>query len=230
MLAYATHRRPGRRLSPTALTLIIGGHAIALALLVTAKMDVSGPAKQPPTEWVDVPLPPAPPEPEPKPIEQPRTESPPAPNSFIDRPPPTVSLPALGPAVEMGPPIASTVPDIGPALETPLRSSIPDPVPPPPAEPVRVAARALTPPDLLRPPYPDSKRRGEEEAVLRLRLSIDERGRVSSVEPIGAADPAFLASARSHLQRHWRYRPATEDGRPVTSTLIITLRFELEDE
>lgn len=230
MLAYAVHRRPGRRLSPTALTLILAGHAVALGLLINAKMDVSTPPKQKPTEWVDVPLPTVPPEPEPKPLEQTPAPSPPAPNSFIDRPPPTVALPSLGPAVEMGPPIASNVPDIGPALETPLRPAILDPVPQPPAEPVRVAARALTPPDLLRPPYPDSKRRSEEEAVLRLRLTIDNRGRVTAVEPVGAADPAFLAAARSHLQRHWRYRPATEDGRAVASTLTITLRFELEGE
>ena len=72
-------------------------------------------------------------------------------------------------------------------------------------------------------------RRTEEEAVLRLRLSIDPRGRVTAVEPVGAADPAFLASARSHLLRYWRYRPATEDGRAVASSLVITLRFELEE-
>lgn len=229
MLAYAVHRRPGRRLSPTALTLIIGGHAVAIALLVTARMDVSLQPKDKPTELVDVPLPKVPPKPDPKPLEQPRADSPPSPDSFIDRPLPTVALPALGPAVEMGPPISSNVPDIGVALETPLGPSIPEPLPPQ-AEPVRVAARAVTPPGLLRPPYPDAKRRTEEEAVLRLRLTIDPRGRVSSVEPVGTADPSFLAAARSHLQRHWRYRPATEDGRAVASTLTITLRFQLEDE
>ena len=65
--------------------------------------------------------------------------------------------------------------------------------------------------------------------MLRLRLSIDARGRVTAVEPIGTADPAFLASARAHLIRVWRYKPATEDGRAVASTLTITLRFELEE-
>ena len=94
---------------------------------------------------------------------------------------------------------------------------------------VRVGPRAATPPDLLRPPYPEAKRRTEEEAVLRLRLAIDDRGRVTAVEPVGAADPAFLAAARSHLVRYWRYRPATEDGRAVATSLTITLRFELED-
>jgi hypothetical protein len=43
MLAYAAHRRQQRKLSPTALTLIVGAHAVALALLISAKMEVSGP-------------------------------------------------------------------------------------------------------------------------------------------------------------------------------------------
>jgi protein TonB len=137
-------------------------------------------------------------------------------------------LPQPGPSFDPGPNINSTSPDIGPALADTLTPPL---LPPPtiPAEVVRVGARATTPPDLLRPPYPESKRRTEEEAVLRLRLSIDPRGRVTAVEPVGAADPAFLASARAHLIRNWRYKPATEDGRAVASTLIITLRFELEE-
>jgi len=48
------------------------------------------------------------------------------------------------------------------------------------------------------------------------------------VEPVGRVDPIFLSAARRHLLSHWRYRPATEDGRAVTSTTVITLRFELD--
>jgi protein TonB len=118
------------------------------------------------------------------------------------------------------------VPNIGPAIEQPLQPPIVTELP---SAPVKVAARLSTPSDLLRPPYPETKRRLEEEATLRLRLSIDERGRVTAVEPIGAADPEFLSSARRHLIRHWRYKPATEDGRAVPSVLNVTLRFRLED-
>jgi protein TonB len=52
---------------------------------------------------------------------------------------------------------------------------------------------------------------------------------VTGVEAVGAADPVFLAAARRHLIAHWRYRPATEDGRPVATSTVITLRFELSD-
>jgi protein TonB len=98
-----------------------------------------------------------------------------------------------------------------------------------PVAPVRIAARFVTPEADIKPPYPQSKLRAEEEAVLRLRLSIDARGRVTGVEAVGAADPVFLAAARRHLIAHWRYRPATEDGRPVATSTVITLRFELSD-
>jgi len=64
--------------------------------------------------------------------------------------------------------------------------------------------------------------------VLRLRLTIDERGRVIAVEPVGRADKVFLEAARRHLLAHWRYRPASEGGRAVTSSTVITLRFQLD--
>jgi protein TonB len=47
--------------------------------------------------------------------------------------------------------------------------------------PVHRDPRLLTPPAELKPPYPESKILGEEEAVLTLRLAIDERGRVVAV-------------------------------------------------
>jgi protein TonB len=94
--------------------------------------------------------------------------------------------------------------------------------------PVRTGPRFLTREADVKPPYPPSKLREGEEAVLKLKLSIDERGRVISVEPVGAADPVFLAAARKHVMARWRYQPATEDGRPVATTTTITLHFELD--
>jgi protein TonB len=88
-------------------------------------------------------------------------------------------------------------------------------------------ARLLTPPAELKPPYPPSKLLSEEEAVLTLRLVIDERGRVVSVDPVGRADSAFLEAARRYMIARWRYQPATDDGRAISSSLTVTLRFEL---
>jgi protein TonB len=93
---------------------------------------------------------------------------------------------------------------------------------------VRIGAQLLTPSSELRPPYPPSKLAAEEEASLRLSLSIDERGRVVAVEPVGRADPVFLAAARRYMLTHWRYKPASEGGRAVVSTIVITLKFQLD--
>ena len=229
MLAYAAHRRQRRSLHPAALTLILVAHAIALGLLITAKMDVGSPLKLIRTEMRNIPLPvdpPPPPPPEQKPVvEQPQ---PPAASS-IDVPPTTLKIPLDSrPAVVPLPTPRALDPVIGPTIvPLPLPPRAIPPLPPQPA--VKVAARLATPADRLRPPYPDSKRRLEEEAVLRLRLQIDPRGRVVDVAPVGAADPEFLVAARTHLLRNWRYKPATEDGQPVATSLVITLRFELEE-
>jgi len=228
MLAYAADRRAHRRLSPAALTLIIGVHALALIGLATAKVGLPELPTIVRTKIFNVPPPPPPATPPPAPatakvVVQPRV----APPSRLEVPRPLIDTPATGPAVDFGLAAADPAPDIGPALATPLIEPLTALAP---AAPVRIGARAITPADLLRPPYPDTKRRSEEEAVLRLRLAIDARGRVIAVDPVGSADPAFLAAARTHLIRHWRYRPASEDGRAVSARLVITLRFELEDE
>jgi protein TonB len=94
--------------------------------------------------------------------------------------------------------------------------------------PVRHDPRLLTPASELKPPYPASKLANEEEATLRLRLTISDAGRVTAVDPVGAADRVFLEAARRYLIAHWRYQPATEDGRAVGSTIVITLRFQLD--
>ena len=100
---------------------------------------------------------------------------------------------------------------------------------PPRHVPVRLGPRFVTNENAVKPPYPLDKRRAEEEATLRLGLSIDARGRVVAVEPIGAADPSFLEAARRHIIRAWRYRPATEDGVAVPSSTVVNLSFRLED-
>jgi periplasmic protein TonB len=92
-----------------------------------------------------------------------------------------------------------------------------------------MAARFATPESALRPPYPLDRRRAEEEATLRLKLSIDIHGRVVAVEPVGPADPSFLDAAQRHILRAWRYKPATEDGVAVPSSTVINLSFRLED-
>ncbi len=200
---------------PRALILIVAGHAALIATAMTARMDLPIPFVPGDTEVTFVPLPPEPPE----------NPPPPDPNrheSRIDRP--ITMIPIAQPSQSQLDPVPLPIQPIQPAIDHgPPGNSVA------PVAPVRVAARFVTPETQIRPPYPQSKLRSEEEAVLRLRLGIDARGRVTAVEAVGPADPVFLAAARRHLIAHWRYRPATEDGRPVATSTVITLRFELND-
>ena len=220
MLAYAANapRFAERGRSPKALMLIVGAHAVALAALMTARMDIIPRDK----DGIDVtfidPIKP-PPEPTPPPPPSPSTPSP-RPPSVIDTVPPVVPINPIGP-ITVDLPI-----DPGPVI--PIAGGGTVVVNNPVHEPVRVAARFNTPDWLLKPPYPPSMQAREIEATLKLRLQIDDRGRVVAVDPVGRADSAFLEAARKHLIAKWRYRPATEDGRPIASSTVITLRFELE--
>jgi periplasmic protein TonB len=222
MLAYAAaNPHPaGRAGSLRALVLILAGHAVLIGAVMTAKMELVTNMPFTPTKIFDIPIdPPPPPEPQPpqaKPAPQP---------SFIERPVTAIDMPAITPnlPIDRGPTIAPWNPPVigdGP----PLRPA--NPIKP---VPVRIAAVFATPENALRPPYPVSKIRLEQEATLRLRLSIDTRVRVTAVEPVGAADPEFLAAARRHIIRSWRYKPATEDGVAVPTSIVISLAFRLED-
>jgi protein TonB len=219
MLGYVESRPviAARRSSPNAMLVIILAHVTVIAAVMSAKMDLPARIKEGPLVIRLLPeTPPPPPNPAdpvtPRHLVRPEMSQtpqiapiPPADNEAID-PLPMPGGGLVGPATDPGPRI--------------------DPVPTP--TPVRTAARLLTSSADLKPPYPPSKLLTEEEADLRLKLTIDANGRVVAVEPVGRADPTFLAAARRHLLARWRFSPASEDGRPIVSTTVITLRFRLD--
>ena len=219
MLAYAANRREiaQRRSAPNAMLAIIALHVAAIAGLVSAKMDLPDKIRHSPLVVDLIPAPKPPPEPTQSNLPQPR-------DSTITRPVPPNPLPLPGPVLDdRGPTLPSFDDLVGPSLDAGSRV-----VPPPTPEPVKIGPRLVTAAADLRPPYPRSKLARGEEAVLRLRLTIDERGRVVAVDPVGRADGVFLEAARRHLLALWRYKPATEDGHVVRSPIAVTLRFQLE--
>lgn len=220
MLAYAANRPiiGARKPAPNTMLAIIGIHVAAIAVLMSAKMELPPRIIDPPIK-IDLihPKPPPPPNPI-------RTEThAPTTLTTIDRqtPIPPTHL-EQGPFEPLGPTTINTgflggggavvIPEFHPPVHYPFK----------------LGPRLATPESELKPPYPSSKLLTEEEAVLNLKLTIDQNGRVVAVDPVGRADPAFLAAARRHLIAHWRYKPASEDGRAVISSTVITLRFELD--
>lgn len=221
MLAYAAGREriAEQGASPPTMLLIVGGHIAVIAIAMSMKMVFPETVRQKPIVVTPIEIKDPPPrEVEPASDKQPT-------QSTIDRIMPQVPVPVPDPiAVTFDPsPVSDATPLIGPSV-IPQPLPLPDPI----VEPVRTGPRLATSGDALRPPYPQSKLDTQQEAALRLKLSIDERGRVVRVEPVGPADLAFLNAARKHLIARWRYQPATEGGRAVASSTVITLRFELE--
>lgn len=210
---FAAYRR-----HPNALLFIVGGHAVLIAAVMTAKLAVPPRIVDPPIIVRPIPIPPDPP---PIPDSPATKETHQPPRSTPYQPPRTFPVPSLdGPTIDTTP---IPQPDLRPIPGPDLGSST-TAIP----QPVRVGPRFMTPERLIKPPYPADKQRLEEEATLRLKLSIDDRGRVTAVEPVGRVDLSFFEAARKHLIAYWRYKPATEDGRAVAATTVITLTFRLE--
>ena len=221
MLAYAASRPApvDRRAYPNAMLAIIAGHVAVVALVMSAKMDIPQIIKDPRTTvfWVPKPKDPPPPDPAPRHDPTPQTQI-----QELDRierlvptPGPSTNPFDPGPISRVGSEQVAGGTNLLPELP---RAHVP----------VTLDAYLMTPASLLKPPYPESKIITGEEATLRLRLTIDDHGRVVAVDPVGRADAVFLAAARRHLIKNWRYRPASEDGRAIVSSLVITLRFQLD--
>jgi protein TonB len=212
MLAYAP-RRERRRLQPSALLVILGVHGVAILAIMSARMDVI-PQREPPIVVETIPLPP-----EPKPAEtEPKAQQPVDQPFFIPKP-------LIAPLPLPDRPLVEPLPQ--PGDPGPLVGNGMDPLPVP--QPlVRTGPRFATPDSQVRPPYPEAKRALEQEATLRLKLSIDANGRVIAVDPVGRADPTFLAAARRHILRAWRYQPAMEGDKAMASSTVVTLKFELD--
>lgn len=219
MLAYASKRPVAakRQSSPHAMLLVISAHVALLAAVMSAKMELPRRMQQGPgliriTLVPPSTRPPPPRGPKPRPmrpvLERPQARIEPTlrDSTPVEAEPSSVDAITVG----GGP---------GSITEFPQPTAI---------APVRHDPRLLTPPSELKPPYPASKLASEEEARLTLRLAIDDRGRVIGVYPVGYADREFLDAARRYILAHWRFEPATEDGRPIAATTVITLSFQLD--
>ena len=79
------------------------------------------------------------------------------------------------------------------------------------------------------PPYPPLARRLGEEGIVQLRLVIDANGTIAKTTLEKSSGSERLDEAAiTWVQRHWRYHPATRDGKPVASQTQVNVVFNLK--
>lgn len=213
---------PGRGHQPIAASLAFAvPAAIGLVYLLNPQML--------PVRHVDPPIkgtlielpkpPPPPPEPDAKPQPNPQ-------NSVITAPRPINPIaPTPFDPVEASPPSGPISFDPGPVGVDPGPR-----VEDPPRAPVRTIAQLDKRfADRFQPAYPGRELREEREGRAKVRVLVGADGRVKAVEDLGASSPGFFTETKQQALSKWRFKPATEDGKPVESWFIVTVTFALRN-
>jgi protein TonB len=205
--------------SPTGLAMVVLLHAAVFAALILVKgPDIARAVfTQTHVRLIPVPPEPVPVPPPPTPRQQVEHQQ-----SFIDRVDPVVDTHVAQTNVDQTDHQQQQQQTFettsGPAIET-ARAVLPPPV--------RRAAELIS--GDLQPPYPPSEERAQRGGSVRMRLTIGTDGRVSEVERLSATSDAFWRAAERQARTRWRFRPATEDGRPVAGSKVMTVTFRIED-
>lgn len=101
------------------------------------------------------------------------------------------------------------------------------PPPPPPSTPVRVGG-SITAPKLVKrvePRYPLIAERAQVQGVVILEATVNERGRVESVQVLRAHP--LLEEAAIEAVKQWQYEPLMLNGRPHPFVLTVTVNFSI---
>ncbi|HEX8258602.1 MAG TPA: TonB family protein [Allosphingosinicella sp.] len=210
--------------SPGSLAIVIALHAAAITALALSKMEMPKAEDLGPLIIKDIPVDPDPP---PVPVQKPADPKTAKQKTAVTIVPPRVTTPRNDPIVfsdpgPVDPPVFTSLPP------GPTTFPLPVPLPPPPAPKAEVRKEAqIDPRAELQPPYPSSEERAGKEGSVTLRVLIGPDGRVKAAERLRAASEAFWRATERHALRNWRFRPATLGGKPVESSKVMTVHFEL---
>jgi protein TonB len=220
---YANDYLEQQRRSPVSLAAVIGLHGAAFAALALYGTIHVIPNRPPITQVFNVPID-QPPPPEPPPPPQPQTErqvpqQPDRPTVVQTENPPVG--PIAGPVTPPEPYHPPTTPP-GPQIASASVPRIPEPV----RHGAEVDPRYR---DALQPPYPREQEAAQRTGSVRVRITIGTDGRVTNVEQLFATNDSFWRVTERQARNRWRFRPATVDGRPVVSTMLMTVTFRIPD-
>ena len=146
-----------------------------------------------------------------------------------ERPAPPIAVRLTVPSVTL------MTPDV-PPIEV-----VPEPIRPPATESapaVQVASRSTGPetlagqlelqcPERHPPRYPPTSRREREQGEVRMKVEIDELGRIESVSVVRSSGSPRLDDAAREAIQSWRCQPAERNGKPVRAVALQTMEFVL---
>jgi len=78
------------------------------------------------------------------------------------------------------------------------------------------------------PEYPEDARRRNQEGVVLVKVVVNARGRVDTLELEHSSGYASLDEAALKAVRRWEFDPARRGGAAVVSTVTVPVRFRLE--
>ena len=134
-------------------------------------------------------------------------------------------------------PVPAAIVDDVPVIEIPATEAAPAPSP---SVQVTAAAPSVAAPETLGnelavqcpertpPRYPPLAKREREQGEVRLRVELDESGRIDHVTIVSSSGSARLDEAARAAIASWRCRPAERGGQPVRAVALQSLDFVLE--
>jgi protein TonB len=78
----------------------------------------------------------------------------------------------------------------------------------------------------VEPSYPDVARRARIEGKVILQAVVDKEGNVNEVTVLSSNNPMFNDAAIEAVKQ-WKYKPATQNGRPVSVFYTVRVDFRL---
>jgi periplasmic protein TonB len=154
-------------------------------------------------------------------------------------PPPPPKLEDIPPFVP--PPDVQIAQDSPPPPTIAVQSAQPTPPVAPPAQPVTAIAPPPSIPGTAAIPiartfevsdddYPDASRRAEEKGVTGVTVTVGVDGKVATCAVTASSGFSRLDERACQIaQRRWRFKPATENGKPVAVTLRRSYRWQLTE-
>jgi protein TonB len=102
------------------------------------------------------------------------------------------------------------------------------PAPPPPRQVVATKAVVTYKPDTF-DYYPSTSRNLGEEGKVRVRICVGTNGRVTEATVAETSGIERLDEASTRLAKQYRFKPATEDGKPIAQCFLLPVSFSLKD-